>query len=56
MRGGDRTMRRRLSVVSYYRLSGYWYPFRTPDDSFRASTTCDAVWQHYMFDRGSACW
>ncbi|HOE67707.1 MAG TPA: Abi family protein [Candidatus Hydrogenedentes bacterium] len=41
----------RLRSVNYYRLSGYLYPFRNPDDTFRAGTTLDAVWQHYTFDR-----
>jgi abortive infection bacteriophage resistance protein len=44
-------MKRRLSVVSYYRLSGYWFPFRLPNDDFRAGTHFDTIWMHYMFDR-----
>ena len=49
----------RLRVVSYYRLSGYWYPFREPDPSNRGSkldrfvegTSFDSVWDRYVFDR-----
>jgi abortive infection bacteriophage resistance protein len=58
--GGDRSeMARRLKSVSYYRLSGYWYPFRKTDpqdphrrlDDFVAGTHFDAVWERYVFDR-----
>lgn len=41
----------RLRSVSYYRLSGYWYPFRLEDDTFREGTTLAAVWSRYTFDR-----
>ncbi len=41
----------RLAAVNYYRLSGYWYPFRNPDDSFKPGTTFDNVWELYVFDR-----
>ena len=41
----------RLRSVSYYRLSGYWYPFRLADDSFRPGTTFETVWRRYRFDR-----
>lgn len=49
----------RLRVVSYYRLSGYWYPFRKPDpsatdrrlDDLEAGTTFEVVWNRYVFDR-----
>jgi abortive infection bacteriophage resistance protein len=44
-------MRARVSAVNYYRLSGYWYPFRNPDDTFKAGTTFEAVWRRYVFDR-----
>ena len=37
--------------VSYYRLSGYWYPFRLSDDSFVEGTTLEAVWRRCTFDR-----
>lgn len=42
---------RRLKVVSYYRLSGYWYPFRNPDDTLQPGTSLDRVWRRYTFDR-----
>jgi abortive infection bacteriophage resistance protein len=47
----------RLTVVSYYRLSGYLYPFREigsggkRQDTFVAGTTLDMVWRRYNFDR-----
>lgn len=42
----------RLKAVSYYRLSGYWYPFRNPDDdSFKPGTTINKIWKRYTFDR-----
>jgi abortive infection bacteriophage resistance protein len=41
----------RLKTVNYYRLSGYLYPFRKSDDSFKAGTRLDTVWRHYTFDR-----
>jgi len=41
----------RLKVVNYYRLSGYLYPFRQPDDSYRPGTTLETVWRRYNFDR-----
>jgi abortive infection bacteriophage resistance protein len=42
---------RRLQSVGYYRLCAYWHPFRQPDESFRAGTTLDTVWERYTFDR-----
>ena len=49
---GDRdTIISRLEAVSYYRLSGYWYPFRNPDNSIRPGTTIDKIWRRYVFDR-----
>lgn len=42
----------KLRVVNYYRLSGYWYPFRNPgNDAFKPNTTLDKVWRRYVFDR-----
>lgn len=41
----------RLKNVNYYRLSGYLYPYRQADDSFRPGTTLERVWRHYAFDR-----
>ena len=51
MTGDETLMKERLASVSYYRLSGYWFPFRQPDDSFRRGTTFEAVWERYAFDR-----
>jgi len=49
---GDRDlMIARLRSVSYYRLSGYWFPFRNADDSFQPGTSFEAVWRRYVFDR-----
>lgn len=45
-----------LSVISYYRFSGYLLPFKTPHNhdsvrSFKGEVTFDQVWQLYQFDR-----
>ncbi|WP_207558829.1 Abi family protein, partial [Mycobacteroides abscessus] len=52
--------RHRLESVGYYRLSGYWYPFRQRDntdpsqvlDQFVPGTTFAEVAALYEFDRG----
>jgi abortive infection bacteriophage resistance protein len=41
----------RLTVVNYYRLSTYLYPFRLPDQRYKKGTTLDLIWRHYTFDR-----
>ncbi len=41
----------RLAAVNYYRLSGYLYPFRQADDSFKPGTKFETVWRRYVFDR-----
>ena len=47
----------RLQAVSYYRISGYLYPFRildnagNPTDEFLPGTHLDIVWRRYNFDR-----
>ena len=41
----------KLTAVSYYRLSAYWYPFKQPDNSFTPGTKLTTVWQRYTFDR-----
>ncbi len=51
----------RLSSVSYYRLTGYLYPFRetltlpdgsrTKGENYRNGTTLEIVWKYYLFDR-----
>jgi abortive infection bacteriophage resistance protein len=40
-----------LSRISYYRLSAYWYPFRTSDTTFADGTTFEAALELYEFDR-----
>ncbi len=45
-----------LSVVNYYRLSAYWYPYRhidtaTGNESFVPGTTFETIWRRYNFDR-----
>lgn len=42
-----------LKRVSYYRLSGYLFPFRQNRTSsqLRAGTTLEEVWDRYVFDR-----
>jgi abortive infection bacteriophage resistance protein len=51
MAGDPVLMARRLTAVNYYRLSGYWYTFRNPDDTLKPGTTFDLVWNTYVFDR-----
>jgi len=41
----------RLEAVNYYRLSGYLYPFRQPDNNLFPGTQLDLVWRRYCFDR-----
>lgn len=57
---GDRAiMVARLAATNYYRLSGYWQPFRqsnpanpkAPLDNFKPDTTFDEIWCRYVFDR-----
>ncbi len=43
---------KRLSSVSYYRLSGYLYPFRCQGgNNYREGTELEIVWRRYCFDR-----
>jgi len=44
-------MQQCLRAVSYYRLSGYWYPFRGDDNTFKLDTSFTEVWRRYTFDR-----
>ena len=57
---GDRTkIINCLRTVSYYRLSGYWYPFRKQDPAdpdqklseFNSDASIDVIWERYVFDR-----
>jgi abortive infection bacteriophage resistance protein len=45
-----------LSIVNYYRLSAYWYPFINRDiinkeETFKDGTTFLSIWRRYAFDR-----
>lgn len=41
-----------LQAVSYYRLSGYLFPFKTASgESYAQGTTLEEVWRIYTFDR-----
>jgi abortive infection bacteriophage resistance protein len=42
---------KRLEYVSYYRLSGYLYPFRNLDDTYKTDTRFEHIWDIYTFDR-----
>lgn len=49
---GDRALIiQRLTSVNYYRLSGYWFTFCRPNDTFEPGTSFDIVWERYRFDR-----
>jgi len=42
----------RLSIVSYYRQSGYLFPFREKDSNqFKKGTSLEVVWDRCCFDR-----
>ncbi len=52
MAGDPLHMAQKLGVVNYYRLSGYWFPFRQQgSDDFAAGTEFETVWMRYVFDR-----
>ena len=52
MRGDVAEIASRLAVVSYYRLSGYWYQFRKADsDNLIDGIEFSRVWELYAFDR-----
>ena len=43
-----------LAEIGYYRLSGYWYIYKDPDnenESFIEGASFDKVWDLYTFDR-----
>lgn len=42
-----------LSIVGYYRFSGYLFPFRLNDgtDNYQPGTKLESVWECYSFDR-----
>lgn len=42
----------KLSRVSYFRLSGYWIPFKDKTTNrFVPNTTLNTIWRRYTFDR-----
>ncbi len=52
---GKDALIQRLSVVNYYRLSAYWYPFTqinpaTGKEHFAPGTTFEVIWRRYTFD------
>jgi len=49
--GDPAEIARILTHVSYYRLTGYLYPFKQPDNTYMAGTTSATVWRRYVFDR-----
>ena len=52
MLGSPGFIKPKLESVSYYRLSGYWHPFRDlPGDNFKPNTQFQQVWDQYVFDR-----
>lgn len=59
MTGDRRLMVQRLRSVSYFRLSGYSYPFRKkdpanpgcPHSDFEPGTEFATIWERYVFDR-----
>lgn len=52
MTGDPEAIAERLRVVSYYRLSAYWYPFRASEgEQFKPGTDFERVWEAYAFDR-----
>jgi len=52
MQGDPERMKRKLAVVNYYRLSGYWFPFKTgKGEELKEGTTFDTIWNRYCFDR-----
>lgn len=42
---------RLLAHINYYRLSGYLFPFRQDDDSYKPGTSLSTVFKIYEFDK-----
>jgi abortive infection bacteriophage resistance protein len=42
----------KLQSINYYRLSAYFLPFKNPDNTYKAGTTFNQVYNIYEFDRG----
>lgn len=51
MLGSREEMKQRLTAVSYYRLSGYWFHRKRADNTFEPGTNFGVVWDQYVFDR-----
>lgn len=51
LQGDPDSLRAKLEVVSYYRLSAYWHAFKQADETLKPGTTVDLVWSRYTFDR-----
>ena len=51
MLGDPAEIARQLAVVNYYRLSGYWFHRKGPQDQFKPGTRFEVVWKQYSFDR-----
>ena len=48
-------LKRSLETIGYYRLSAYWFPYKTSSGDgktvFREGTTFDEIMRTYEFDR-----
>jgi len=52
MQANKQELVEKLRAVNYYRLSGYWYPFKQANsENFKPNTTLDKIWYRYTFDR-----
>lgn len=51
MEGELDEIRDRLALVSYYRLSGYWFHRKGTDERFKPGTRFSIAWDQYVFDR-----
>lgn len=52
IQANKRELVEKLQAVNYYRLSGYWYPFKQANsEDFKPNTTLDKIWYRYVFDR-----
>ncbi len=47
----DNQVEHYLSHLNYYRLSGYWYEYRLPNNHFKPSTNFSEIIQLYKFDK-----
>ena len=49
--GDHRTAETIFEKIGYYRLSGYWYPFKQEGDRFENGATLEQIVKFYEFDR-----